>query len=321
MPTRSLRSSSSSARHSRRHFIRNAGLAMAGAAAFSRLNALAAGTNASAVSAPAEKGLVGSNIYVWTQYAQRDKKPLDVEGVISALRDCGYDYLETFVNLDHPEENAKFAAQLRAKGLQPVSLYTPARLHEKEKLGETLSKIVAAANVCRQAGFKVICCNADPIGREKTGEELQTQAEGLAQLGDALNSLEMKLAVHQHLPEMANDGREFHYDFDHTKPELVGWCFDVNWVWKGGVVPLDGLKQYGNRVVTWHLRQSRDGVWLEDLESGDIDYPEIAKYADAHHLPKRYTVELAIEPGTKITRSAVENHRLSREYVKKVFGV
>jgi sugar phosphate isomerase/epimerase len=120
---------------------------------------------------------------------------------------------------------------------------------------------------------------------------------------------------------MANDGREFHYDFDHTKPELVGWCFDVNWVWKGGVVPLDGLKQYGDRLVTWHLRQSRDGFWLEDLDSGDIDYPEIAKYADAHNLPKRYTVELAIEPGTKITRSVVENHRLSREYVKKVFGV
>ena len=34
-----------------------------------------------------------------------------------------------------------------------------------------------------------------------------------------------------------------------------------------------------------------------------------------------YTVELAIEKGTAITRSAIENHRRSREFVRKVFGV
>ena len=45
--------------------------------------------------AAAQKTLVGSNIYGWGQYAQRDKKQLDVEEVISALRDTGYDYLES----------------------------------------------------------------------------------------------------------------------------------------------------------------------------------------------------------------------------------
>ena len=39
--------------------------------------------------------LFGSNIFGWGQYYQRDKKKLDVEEVISALRDCGYDVLET----------------------------------------------------------------------------------------------------------------------------------------------------------------------------------------------------------------------------------
>jgi inosose dehydratase len=166
----------------------------------------------------------------------------------------------------------------------------------------------------------VLVCNADPVGREKTDEELKTQTAALAQLGHAMNSLGMKLAVHQHLPEMANDAREFHYVFDHTKPDEVGWCFDVNWVWKGGVVPLDALTQYGNRVQTCHLRQSRDGVWWETLDSGDVDYEAVAKYIKEHNLARRFTVELALEPGTKITRSVVENHLLSRKYVQKVFG-
>ena len=265
------------------------------------------------------KTLVGSNIYGWGQYAQRDHKTLDVEEVISALRDSGYDYLESFMDVAKPEENARFATQLRAKGLQPVSMYVGARLHEADKAGEVVSKILAAAKICREAGFQVISCNADPIGREKTDEELKTQAAALSDLGEGLNSLGLKLGVHQHLPEMANGAREFHYDFDHTKPGVVGWCYDVHWVWKGGVMPLDGLRQYGERVVTWHLRQSRGGIWWEVLDTGDVDYAAVAKYAAQHQLPRRFSVELALESGTKITRSAVENHRLSREFVRKVF--
>jgi inosose dehydratase len=267
----------------------------------------------------AQKTLVGSNSYGWGQYAQRDKKKFDVEEVISALRDAGYDYLEHTMNVDQPEENAKFAAQLKAKGLQPVSLYTGARVHEAAQASAVVARILAAAKVCQQAGFRVISCNADPIGREKTDEELKTQAAALSELGAGLNALGLKLGMHHHMPEMANHAREFHYNFEHTKPAVVGFCYDVHWVWKGGVMPLDALKQYGDRVVTWHLRQSRDGVWWEDLDTGDVDYEAVAQYAKANGLPRRFTVELAIEGATKITRSVVENHRRSREFVRRVF--
>jgi inosose dehydratase len=258
-------------------------------------------------------------VYGWTQYAQRDKKKFDVEEVISALRDTGYDYLETFMNVEHAEENARFAEQLRAKGLQPVSLYVGARLHEADKAKDTVARILTAANVCHDSGFSVISCNADPIGREKTDEELKTQAIALTELGEGLNRLGLKLGVHHHLPEMAHQAREFHYDFDHTSSSAVGWCYDVHWVWKGGVMPLDALKQYGERVVTWHIRQSRGGVWWEDLDEGDVDYAAVARYANEHHLARRFSVELALEEGTKITRSAVENHRRSREFMRRVF--
>lgn len=304
---------------SRRDFLRQATSASALGALASSPDYLTRLVAAESRSAAKPKTLVGSNIYVWTQYAQRDKKPLDVAEVISALRDCGYDYLESFMDLSTPENNAKFAEQLKAKGLQPVSLYTGARLHEAGKAGEVVAKVLTAAKVCQEAGFKVISCNADPIGREKTDEELKTQAAALADLGEGLNKLGMRLGVHHHMPEMANKAREFHYNFDHTQPGVVGFCYDVHWVWKGGVPPADALRQYGDRVVTWHIRQSRDGVWWEDLDSGDIDYAAVAKYAKEHKLARRFSVELALEAGTKIARSVVENHRHSREWVRKVF--
>ncbi len=270
-------------------------------------------------SARPKRTLVGSNVYGWTQYAQRDKREFKVEDVLSALRDTGYDYLEYYLNLNDPDENGRFAEQAKAKGLQPVSLYTGARLHEAGKSQEVISKILAAAKVCQPAGFSVISCNADPIGREKTDEELKTQAGALEELGHGLMAIGMRLGVHQHLPEMTNHAREFHYVFAHTKPDLVGWCYDVHWVWKGGVKPLEGLKQYGDRVATWHLRQSRDNIWWEDLDSGDVDYAAVARYAAEHSLARRFSVELALEEGTKITRSVIENHRRSREFVRRIF--
>jgi len=302
---------------SRREFFGRLGvMAALGAAGGASLHGSLAGESALAAG---RKTLVGSNIYGWGQYAQRDHKKLDVAEVISALRDTGYDYLESFMDAGRPEENARFADQLRAKGLQPVSLYTGGRFHEPGQAREVVARLLAAAKVCAQAGFVVISCNPDPIGRDKTDEELKTQAAALDEFGQGLNALGLKLGVHNHTPEMANHAREFHYNFDHTKPAAVGFCFDVHWVWKGGVQPLDALKEYGERVVTWHLRQSRQGIWWEDLDTGDIDYATVAQYAMAHHLPRRFSVELALENGTKITRSAVENHRRSREFVRKVF--
>jgi inosose dehydratase len=302
---------------SRRQFIRQTSLAttLAGLAP-AAISAAAAEPAAT----PIPSTLFGSNIYGWTQYADREKRPLSIPDVISSLRDCGYDYLESWMNLEPPDENAKFAEQLRSKGLRPVTLYTGARLHEAGPARQAVDKILKAAKVCLDAGFKLISCNPDPIGREKTDDELKTQSAALDDLGQGLTSLGVKIGLHHHLPEMTNRAREFHYNFQHTQKRYVGFCYDVHWVWKGGVPPADALKEYGDRVVSWHLRQSRAGIWWEELDSGDVDYEFVAKVAKDRKLPRNFTVELALEEGTKVTRSAAENHRRSLVYARKVFG-
>jgi len=302
----------------RRNFLHRAAIGLAGVAT----DCLARGADFTGkLSSPTTpRSVVGSNVYGWGQYAQRDHKSLVIEDVISAFRDTGYDYLEANLDVSQPDANGRFAEQLKAKGLRPVSLYAGARLHEADKAAEVVSRIITAAKLCSQAGFQVLSCNADPIGREKTDQELSIQAAALNELGEGLNDVGMRLGVHQHMTEMANNAREFRYTFGHSKPKVVGWCYDVHWVLKGGVLPLDALRQYGDRVVTWHLRQSRNGIWWEQLDTGDIDYASVAQYAREHGLARRFSVELALEAGTKITRSVIENHRLSREFVRRVFG-
>lgn len=290
---------------------------LAGSAAVGHVAGADAGQNET----PEAKGLVGSHIYGWGQYAERAGQKVDVPGVISALKEAGYDYLEKGMDFAKPEDFAQFAAQLKAGGLQPVSVYTGGRMHEPDAARITTARLIKGARACYEAGFRIVTCNPDPIGRAKTDEELKVQSAALAEIGAAFKAEGLALAIHQHLPELANQAHEFHYVFDHTKPQEVGWCLDVHWVFKGGFDPLAALREYGNRLHTWHLRQSRNNVWWETLDSGDVDYPAIAAYARAHRLPRRFSVELALEKGTRITRSVQENHRLAREYVRKVFGI
>lgn len=271
---------------------------------------------------PAPEARVGSQLYGWGQYYQRDGKRLEghLDEVFSALRDAGYDHAEGSLNLGDPEANGTFADRMKAKGLRPVAIYTGGRLHDDE--AETvIEQIVRAARICREAGYRVINCNPDPIGREKTDPELARQVRSLERLGNELRAVGLQLGIHHHTPAMRSEAREFHHNFQHTRPENVGFCYDVHWVYRGGVTPRKALEQYGDRIVSWHLRQSRDGVWWEDLATGDIDYAAVAAVAQQRNLAPVYSVELALESGTKITRSVVANHARSRDFVRRIFGV
>lgn len=265
--------------------------------------------------------LVGTQLYGWGQYYQRDGRDLyaNLGEALSAVRDCGFDYAEGSLDAGRPENNHRFAEHLRSKGLRPVSLYTGGRLHEAGRAEEAVGRLLAGARAAREAGFFILNCNPDPIGREKTDAELRTQLEALRLLGTGLKELGMRLGIHHHTPELLSGGREFHSNFRNSTPGTIDFCYDVHWVFRGGIQPVDVLAEYADRVVSWHLRQSRNRVWWEDLAPGDIDYTAIASYARKHKMAPYYTVELALESGTKITRSVVENHRRSRDYVREIF--
>lgn len=97
---------------SRRQFLNQAVLGLTSVALASPLPLISGA--AEEVTPPPRKTVVGSNVYGWGQYAQREGKSLDLDAVLSALRDTGYDYLESYLDVAHPQENGRFADQLKA---------------------------------------------------------------------------------------------------------------------------------------------------------------------------------------------------------------
>lgn len=176
-------------RLSRRKFLVTSALLLAGGTAPG-----CAAADRKTVAAPK----VGAQLYGWGQYAQRAGKNFNdqLPQVLESLRRSGYDYAEGTLDAQALENNARFADKLKKAGLSPAALYTGGRFHEKEKAAETVQRLVAAAAAAREAGFKIINCNPDPIGRTKTDEELAMQAAALNDFGRGLADLGMGLGIH-----------------------------------------------------------------------------------------------------------------------------
>ena len=298
----------------RRAFVRQTLLGAAGLAAAGRAAAEKTGKPYAGVSA---------QTYVWSQVLGRKNQKFEdhLDEILRVQREAGYGGIETMAEVvATPERAEAFGALLERHKTRLSGLYSGAALHEREAARAAIERLVGVARRFRTLGCEVLVCNPDPIGREKTDAELDTQAAMLGELGRALRETGATVHVHCHAPEMRSGGREFRSNLDKTDPADVFLNADVNWIARGGCDPYDLLERYAARIGSTHLRNAADGIWTEAFGAGDIDYRRIKTSFDKSPHPVWLTVELAYEAQTRETRPLAENLAASRRYVREVFG-
>jgi inosose dehydratase len=263
--------------------------------------------------------------YIFQQYAQQKHKKLaDVlDEVISMSRAAGFHNIELNAEFFAPELRERTISLIKAHSLQMPSVYSGGTLHDMAAAKATSERALEIAKLCQPFGCTAVVCNADPKkgGAEKTDSELAVQAGQMNRMGELLRRNGFELRMHNHTPEMLSGAREWHYTLDHTDPGLVKLCLDLDWVHQGDQDPLGLLKLAGDRVREIHVRNSHDKLWLEDVEDGDVDYREIARYLKSSGLTPLIVVELAYRPNTVITRSLERDLAISRQYTERVFGL
>jgi len=266
--------------------------------------------------------LLGTQLYGWGQvYNARGQELADhYEEVLGSIAGMGMETVEASLDRSAREKVGEWAQMLRNHGLRPASMYSGGALHGAEPAAATIREVVAAGKAMAEAGFFVLNLNPDPIGREKTDEELEIQAEALERLGRELKGLGIALGLHNHTPEMVSEGREFHHNLRATDPGTVGLCLDVHWCYRGGADPYMIYEEYKDRIVSLHVRQSINGVWAEDFCEGDLDYRPLMRSLVERNFAGPVLIELALEEGTPQTRDVVENHRRSLEYLKSLIA-
>ncbi len=266
---------------------------------------------------------IATQMYVWGQVYGREGKSVDehLDEIFGYLADAGYDGVEGGLGWASTKERADHVHQLLEKhGLRLPSLYHGGVYHEKNEAEKTIEDTLKLARIAVEIGCPAVNVNPAAIGREKTDEELKIQGEYLNRMGAALKELGMSFYIHNHTPEVINDARELRADCEYTNTELVGLCLDTHWVLRGGVDPLALMQEYPNRITSLHLRNSQNGIWSESFGEGDIDHLAMRRVLEDIGYDGWFIVELAYEQETKLTRPLPENMRLSREYVRQVFG-
>lgn len=280
---------------------------------------------ASLYAAAPRKSAMAVEGYIFEQYAQRLKKPLEavIDQVLPMAREAGFRNIELNPAFFPPDGRERTLSILRSQGLRMLSVYVGGPLHQKEEANRTIARAVEFGNLCAPFGCKAVVTNPDPKRGNvpKTDAELAVQADSLNRMGRTLARHGFQLRVHHHTPQLVNHAREWHHILRYTDPEYVYICVDIDWAYEGGFQPVPFLRNVGKRLREIHVRSAKNKVWLEDVEDSDIDYHKVAAYLKAADLTPLIVVELAYRPNTVITRPLEEDLLRSRVYAERVFGV
>ena len=263
--------------------------------------------------------------YVWTQKLDGENKTLaeGIEEVFAGSRSAGFRHIELVSSFVQSEVLEKTRAALKKNGMRAPIVYTGCQFHDPAAAAKSIADALAVADVAKSigAGYLNVNPGVKPRRERKSDEELATQARNVDKLAQALQGRGMKLMLHHHDPEMADNAREWRHLLKNTDAKLTGLNIDVHWVLRGGQDVMTILRETGPRLVSLHLRNSTNGVWDEAFGAGDVEYVKVAEFLKEIKFRGYLVVELAVEKNTKVTRPLVDSLRLSREYAGKTFGV
>jgi len=268
------------------------------------------------------------NQYPWLVFYQRENRNFneELDKGLGELAASGMDGYEPLVN--NPQEIDRLGPLLKKHGLEMRSLYVNSVLHEQQKADQSIDSVLAIAEMAKSIGTKIIVTNPSPIQwggpQNKDDSQIKVQAGSMDKLGRQLKGMGLTLSYHNHDIELRNAAREFHHMMVGTDPAYVTLCLDAHWVYRGAansaVALFDVLKLYGRRITELHLRQSKDNIWSETFEDGDINYQRLANHLlDIDILP-HIVLEQAVEKGTPKTMETVEAFRQSSRYAHRIFA-
>ncbi|HEV8081948.1 MAG TPA: sugar phosphate isomerase/epimerase [Chitinophagaceae bacterium] len=267
------------------------------------------------------KAKVPVDAHLWV-YASRyppnwDCTPI-LDEVFSDIKYAGYDKVELMEPLlKHQDAVDRINSLVKKYDLPITGTSYYGDMWDKDKQQYILEDIEPVIQKLHAVGGQMIGLTVGDAKRMKTEDELNTQAETLKKIITICEQNSVQPNLHNHTFEVIN---EMH-DLKGTLKRIPGIKLgpDLNWLVRGGVDPVWFIKTYGHQMVYMHIRdQKANGKWTEAVGEGVIDFPAIAKALKDINYSGRAAVELAFDDPP--VRPVKEDWKLSREYVRKVFG-
>lgn len=233
--------------------------------------------------------------------------------MLATIKHTGYDGFEIGVQRVDLSDAAQFRAQVADAGLETAGIHTHFRLDQPDWIDG------AEAYVQRSAEFAA-AVNAPYLpmsGRRmiKTDEQLALMADLLNNFGRIAATNGLRFCYHHHDWELADDWRELRFLMANTDPDYVGILSDIGWIIKAGQTISDVLDAYGNRIVTFHVKDAPADGWFTELGKGIVPLDEFFD-----KLPTVNPDWLIVERDEPLEH-AEQSATACRDHLRTTFGV
>ena len=259
--------------------------------------------------------------HLWV-YASRYPPDWDctaiLENVFSDLKYAGIEGVEIMeILLRHNDAVSRFTDLIHTYNLPVAGTSYYGDMWNKNEHQKILDDIQLVTERLNKIGGTMIGLTVGDAKRVKTEEELDAQAELLKKIFVICTKNKIEPNLHNHTFEVTNGLHDLKGTLKRIPNAKLGP--DLNWLVRAGVDPVWFIRNYGKQIVYMHIRdQDSNGKWTEAVGEGVTDFSAIAKAFREINYNGKAAIELAFDNPPK--RPVREDWKISREYVRKVFG-
>lgn len=289
--------------NTRRTFIKQVGLATAGAALLPYVGC----------STTQQTKKFGIQLY-----SLRDEFPKGVENVISQIAKAGYSFVEGYGFSDKDGyfglTAEKFKALLDKYQLTSPSSHFDFSEWEKSQDDNILKSYITSAKVLKQDYVTIPYINPEIF---KSIETSKMFAQKVNRASKIVKDAGLKLAYHNHDIEFFDLNGTTGYDIllQETDPDLVDFEMDLYWMFSAKKDLLKYFKEHAGRFTMWHVKDMRksDKTLNTEIGNGLIDFKPIFEQAKLAGLkyPLVEQENFEINAFESITKSASMMNKIS----------
>jgi len=240
-----------------------------------------------------------------------------LDRIFSDLAQAQFDGIELMHTVfDHAGSIEKAAALADQHGLRVVGSSFGGKMWDRTEHEAVRRAAERTLDGLAALGGETLGVSTGPKpGERKTAAELNAQAELLTEIIALADARGVTLNLHNHTYEAKDNEYEIQAMIDRIPDVKLGP--DLNWLLRAGVDPFDFLRRRGERVVFLHLRDEKDGRWVEALGEGEFDFAKLARVLEEIGFDGIATVELAHERDVELSRPLGKCFRISREHIRQ----
>lgn len=301
---------------SRRCFLQTA-LASAAVASLPGLRATAAPNRTGKI-------LVGGHPWVYAaKLPQNDTTPL-LDAIFADMKYAGLDGIELMsVVLEADDAVGRISKLIEKHSLPVIGCSFGGAMWDRTQQDAILKQVETIVPRLAKLGGRTFGLSVGPLKggakKLKTPEQLDQQAHVLRQIFEICKAHQVVPNLHNHTYEVQNGLHDLKGTLARIPDAKLGP--DLNWLVRGGVDPVQFIRQYGKQIVFLHLRdQKKDGTWPEALGEGAMDYVAIGKALHEVGFHGTAVIELAYGSSLTPTRPIRETFKMSRTFVRKTMG-